>query len=53
MLESGLAAFTEQLDTAKGKRTRVRVGPFDTQTAADTAAGKIRDLKLEAVVFRQ
>ena len=53
LLETGLAAFTEELDTAKGRRTRVRVGPFDTQTAADKAAGKIRDLKLEAVIFRQ
>jgi cell division septation protein DedD len=53
LLEAGLAAFTEELDTAKGKRTRVRAGPFDTRAAADQAAAKIRDLKLEAVVFQQ
>ena len=53
LLEAGLTAFTEELDTAKGKRTRVRAGPFDTKTQADTAAEKIRALKLEAVVFRQ
>ena len=53
LLEAGLTAFTEELDTAKGKRTRVRVGPFDTKTQADTAAEKIRALKLEAVVFRK
>ncbi len=53
LLAAGLAAFTEQLDTAKGKRTRVRAGPFDTRAAADQAAVKIRSLKLEAVVSRQ
>ncbi len=53
LLEAGLAAFTEELDTAKGKRTRVRAGPFDTWAGADQAAAKIRDLKLEAVLFQQ
>ena len=51
--EAGLAVYTQELDTAKGKRTRVRVGPFDTQPEADAAAEKIRTLKLDAVVFQQ
>jgi cell division septation protein DedD len=53
LTEAGLAAFTEELDTPKGRCTRVRAGPFDTKAAARKAAGKIRNLKLEAVVFRQ
>jgi cell division septation protein DedD len=31
LLEAGLAAFTEEPDTAKGKRTRVRAGPPRTR----------------------
>lgn len=51
--KAGVAAFTQELDTGKGKRTRVRAGPFDTQSEADGAAEKIRALKLDAVVFQQ
>ena len=51
--DAGLVAFTQELDTTKGKRTRVRVGPFDNRSEAEAAAEKIRALKLEAVVFRQ
>ena len=50
---AGITPFTEEIDNAKGKRTRVRVGPFDTKTAAKTVAEQIRTLKLEAEVFRQ
>ena len=53
LIDAGLAAFTQELDGPKGKRTRVRVGPFDTQAEADAAAQKIRALKLDAVVFGQ
>lgn len=50
---AGLAAFTEELKMAKGKRTRVRVGPFDTESKAAEAANKIRLLKLDAMVIAQ
>ncbi len=53
LLAAGLAAFTQDLDTPSGKRTRVRVGPFDDRAQADDAAVKIRALELEAIVFRQ
>lgn len=53
LLEAGLTAFTEELEGPKGKRTRVRVGPFGSQPEAEAAAQKIRALKLQAVVFRQ
>ncbi len=51
--DAGLPALTQVLNSAKGKRTRVRVGPFDTQTEADAAAEKIHALQLDAVVFQQ
>lgn len=53
LLDAGLAAFTQELKTPHGKRTRVRVGPFDAQSEADAAAGQIRALKLDAIVFQQ
>ena len=51
--DAGLAAFSQELDTRQGKRIRVRVGPFETQSQAHAAAAKIHALRLEAVVFRQ
>ena len=46
-----LPVYTQALHTSKGKLTRVRVGPFKSQQAAQAAAEKIHALKLEAVVF--
>ena len=53
LTEAGLSAFTQELDTAKGKRTRVRVGPFASAAQADAAAIKIRALQLDAQVLKQ
>ena len=53
LLAAGLAAFTQELNTRKGKRIRVRVGPFDSQSEADAAVEKIHALELDAVVFQQ
>ena len=53
LVDAGLSAFTEEAIYPKGKRIRVRVGPFETQTEADAAAEKIRNLGLEAAVFKQ
>lgn len=53
LLNEGLPAFRQALETAKGKRIRVRVGPYTTTKEANAAAAQIRALKLEAVVFKQ
>ena len=53
LLDAGLSAYTEEAMYPRGKRTRVRVGPFETLTEADAAAEKIRNLGLEAAVFKQ
>lgn len=53
LLGAGLTAFTQEIHTANGKRTRVRVGPFDTRADADSAARKIRALNLDALVSAQ
>jgi cell division protein FtsN len=51
--DAGLPAVSQEIKSSKGKRTRVRVGPFETQSEADQAAERIRALQLEAVVFKQ
>jgi cell division septation protein DedD len=53
LLDAGLTAFVQELKTPKGKRMRVRVGPFDSEAQAESAATKVRGLQLEAVVFQQ
>jgi len=53
LLNEGLPAFRQELDGAKGRRIRVRVGPYDTRAQADAAAESIRAMALEAVVFKQ
>jgi cell division septation protein DedD len=51
--DAGLAALAQELKTPQGRRTRVRVGPFETQRAADAAVEQIRALKLDAIAFQQ
>lgn len=53
LLNEGLPAFRQPLESAKGSRIRVRVGPFDSKAEADTAAQTIQRMGLDAVVFRK
>lgn len=47
---AGLPATLQPLNTAKGQRFRLRVGPYASRSEAETAATKIRAMALEAVV---
>lgn len=38
----GLKTYTQVIENDAGKRTRVRVGPFDTRAEADAAAAKLK-----------
>ena len=53
LLNEGLPAFRQELNHSKGRRIRVRVGPYATRAQADTAAEAIRAMALDAVVFKQ
>ncbi len=53
LLNEGIPAFRQELNNAKGRRIRVRVGPYDSRAAADAAAASIRAMELDAVVFKQ
>jgi DedD protein len=48
---AGLKTYTQVAETADGKRTRVRVGPFSTRAEADKAASKIKGLDLPAAIL--
>ena len=50
--DAGLPAQSQEVKSSKGPRTRVRVGPFETEAEADRAADTIRGLNLEAQVFK-
>jgi cell division septation protein DedD len=51
LMDAGLPAFKQAFNTSKGKRTRVRVGPFETEAQAEINANRIQTLGLEAQVF--
>ncbi len=53
LLNEGLPAFRQELNNSKGRRIRVRVGPYDSRAQAAAAAESIRAMDLEAVVFKQ
>ena len=48
--DKGLKSKSELIDTSKGKKTRLRVGPFTTQKEADLALAKLKSLKLAAIL---
>jgi len=50
--DAGLPALAQPIKSSKGPRTRVRVGPFDSEAEAERAAETIRSLQLEAQVFK-
>lgn len=43
-----IPAYAEPLDTAKGPRTRVRAGPFQSEEAAEKARARIQRLGVQA-----
>ncbi len=47
----GLKSYTQDVDTASGKRTRVRVGPFPTRKEADAVAAKVKASGMQADIL--
>lgn len=50
--DAGLPATRLEFNTSKGKRTRVRVGPYDTEGQVQSAVEKVRALGLDAIILR-
>jgi cell division septation protein DedD len=51
--DAGLPVLSQEVTSSKGKRTRVRVGPFESQPEVQRAAERIRSLQLDAAVVKQ
>ncbi|QCB46996.1 SPOR domain-containing protein [Hydrogenophaga sp. PAMC20947] len=51
LAQAGLPVLSDPVDSARGRLTRVRVGPFDRREQAETAAAKVKALGLEARVY--
>ena len=49
--KAGLKTYTQVVDTKDGKRTRVRVGPFDNRVEAEKTAAKIKSLGLPVTIL--
>ena len=49
---AGFKTYTQVIDSKEGKRTRVRVGPFESKAEADKNALKIRKLQLDAAILK-
>lgn len=47
----GFKSYTQDVDTATGKRTRVRVGPFASRQEAEAAAGKLKAAGMQANIL--
>ena len=47
----GLSTYTQVVETATGRATRVRVGPFGSRDEADKAATKIKSTNLPTVIM--
>ena len=47
----GFKTFTQDVETATGKRTRVRVGPFTTRAEAEAVAGKVKASGMQANIL--
>ena len=52
LLAAQLPSVTKKLKTSKGLLTRVRVGPFNSQSQAQTAVEKIKALQLDAIIVQ-
>lgn len=48
---AGLKTYTHVANTADGKRTRVRLGPFATRAEAEKAAAKAKGLGISAAIL--
>jgi DedD protein len=48
---AGLKTYVNVAQTSDGKRTRVRVGPFDSRAEAEKAAARVKALGLPAAIL--
>ncbi len=49
--KTGLKAYTERIETSKGMRIRVRVGPFKTREEADKAKVRLKAAGIDSAII--
>jgi DedD protein len=49
--KAGLKTYTQVVETTDGKRTRVRVGPFESKAEAEKVGEKVKKLDLSAAIL--
>ncbi len=49
--KAGFKTYTHVAETKEGKRTRVRIGPFDNKDEAQKTIDKIKGLQLQSVIL--
>ena len=49
--KAGIKTYAQTVDTAEGKRYRVRLGPFSSKAEAEQAAAKVKAHQLTAAVL--
>lgn len=49
--KAGLKTYTQVIETKDGKRTRVRMGPYNTKAEAEKVAEKVKSLQLQASIL--
>jgi DedD protein len=47
----GYASYTQDVESSTGRRTRVRVGPFNTRAEADAVAARVKTVGLQTAVL--
>jgi len=50
--KAGLKTYTQVVESGGGKRTRVRIGPYASQSEADAVAARVKALELSASVLK-
>ncbi len=47
----GLRTYTQEVDTPQGRRTRLRIGPFDKRAEAEAVAARVKAAGMQAAVL--
>lgn len=50
LADKGLKSYSEVIDTEKGKKTRLRVGPYPSKKEAESALAKVKALGLTGMI---
>jgi DedD protein len=47
----GYRTYTQEIDTPSGRRTRLRIGPYDSRAEAEAVARRVQAAGMQAAVL--